>query len=215
MKHITLEEAQAWYQAADPVHDFEHVLRVYRLAERLARAEEADIAIVRAAAWLHDASGSAPGNSAHVRAQHHLASAEFAGLVLSEKGWPPEKIEAVQHCIRAHRFRSQNEKPETLEAKVLFDADKLDVLGAIGAARTIAYAALDGQPVYAEPSELFLRTGQKEPGEPHSSYHEFLFKLRHVKSRLFTTSGKALAEARHAYMLAFYQQLQAEVRGER
>jgi uncharacterized protein len=107
------------------------------------------------------------------------------------------------------------EKPESLEAQVLFDADKLDVLGAIGAARTIAYAALDGEPAYAEPSEQFLETGQKQPGEPHSSYHEFLFKLRNVKGRMFTKSGKALAEARHEFMLAFYQQLQAEVRGER
>jgi uncharacterized protein len=91
----------------------------------------------------------------------------------------------------------------------------LDVLGAIGAARTIAYAALDGQPVYAEPSRRFLETGEKEPGETHSSYHEFLFKLRKVKDRLFTASGKALAEGRHAYLLGFYEQLRAEMRGER
>jgi uncharacterized protein len=215
MEHITIEEAQAWYRDADPVHDFDHVLRVYRMAERLAEAEGADLTIVRAAAWLHDARGSAPGDENGLRAAHHLASAAFAGQVLSEKGWPPDRIQAVQHCIRAHRFRSQDEKPQTLEAKVLFDADKLDVLGAIGAARTIAYAALDGEPAYAQPSERFLKTGQKEPGEPHSSYHEFLFKLRNVKNRLFTDTGKALAEARHAYMVAFYQQLQAEARGER
>ena len=215
MEPITFEEAQAWYRDADPVHDFDHVLRVYRMAERLAVAEGADLTIVRAAAWLHDARGSAPGSDDGQRAAHHLASAEFAGQVLVAKGWPPDQILAVQHCIRAHRFRSQDEQPESLEAKVLFDADKLDVLGAIGAARTIAYAALDGQPAYAEPSEQFLQTGEKEPGEVHSSYHEFLFKLRHVKNRLLTESGKALADARHAYMIAFYQQLQAEVRGER
>jgi len=215
MEAITIEEARAWYRDADPVHDFDHVLRVFRLAEQLAEAEGANLAIVRAAAWLHDACGSAPGNADGRRAEHHLASAEFAGEILSQKDWPPEQIRAVQHCIRAHRFRDQNEKPETLEAQVLFDADKLDVLGAIGAARTIAYAALDGQPAYAEPSQQFLNTGVKEPGEPHSSYHEFLFKLRNVKNRLFTESGKARAEARHAYMVAFYAQLQAEVRGER
>ncbi len=89
------------------------------------------------------------------------------------------------------------------------------MLGAIGAARTIAYAALDGQPSYAEPSEQFLATGQTEPGEPHSSYHEFLFKLQKVKGRMFTVSGKALAEARHTYLVGFYEQLQAEARGER
>lgn len=190
-------------------------MRVYRLAERLAEAEDANLAIVRAAALLHDSCGSAPGGSGNLRAEHHLTSAEFAGQVLGEKSWPPEKILAVQHCIRAHRFRGQEEKPESLEAKVLFDADKLDVLGAVGVARTIAYAALDGEPAYAEPSAKFLQTGIKALGEPHSSYHEYLFKLRNVKGRLFTESGKQLAEARHAYMVRFYLQLQAEVRGER
>lgn len=216
MEPITLEEARIWYRDADPVHDFEHVLRVYRLAERLANAEGADLSIVRAAAWLHDARGSAPTDKEdNQRAEHHLTSAIFAAQVLVEKGWPSEQIMAVQHCIRAHRFRNQEEKPETLEAKVLFDADKLDVLGAIGAARTIAFAALQGEPLYAEPSEKFLRSGETEPGEPYSSYHEFLFKLQHVKSRLFTKSGKKLAEERHAYMVGFYEQLQAEARGER
>lgn len=215
METLSIEEARDWYQGADPVHDFDHVLRVTRIAERLAEAEGADLEIVRAAALLHDSQGSAPGVEGEARAEHHIASADFARQILTQKGWPEIKIKAVQHCILAHRFRGDENAPETIEAQVLFDADKLDVLGAIGAARTIAYAALDGQPSYAEPSEQFLRTSEKEPGEPHSSYHEFLFKLRKVKARMFTPSGKALAEARHAYLVSFYAQLQAEVRGER
>lgn len=215
MEPLSLEEAREWYQTADPVHDFDHVLRVYRIAERLAESEGADPEIVRAAALLHDSRGSSPGGAREARAEHHIASAGFAGQVLSQKDWPEKKVKAVQHCILAHRYRGDENPPETIEARVLFDADKLDVLGAIGAARTIAYAALDGQPAYAEPSEQFLRTGEKEPNEPHSSYHEFLYKLRKVKARLFTASGRALAEARHAYLVDFYAQLQAEVRGER
>jgi len=215
MLPITIDEARGWYEHADPVHDFDHVLRVYRLAERLAKAEGADVRIVRAAALLHDSRGSAPGGHENDRAEHHITSAMFAGDVLREKGWSADQIQAVQHCIRSHRYRGGGDEPHTVEAKVLFDADKLDVLGAIGAARTIAYAALDGQPAYAEPSARFLKTGEKEPGEPHSSYHEFIFKLRNVKDRMFTESGKRLAEARHAYLMGFYEQLQAEVRGER
>jgi uncharacterized protein len=211
----TIEQARAWYTQADPVHDFDHVLRVYRMAERLAAAEGADLEIVRAAALLHDAEGSAPGGAAGERASHHQASAAFAAVVLAEEGWPQERIAAVQHCIRAHRFRGNAESPQSLEAKVIFDADKLDVLGAIGAARTIAYAVLDGQPVYAEPSAQFLKSFQKEAGEAHSAYHEFLFKLSKVKARMFTPTGRALAEARHAYLLGFFEQLQAERRGER
>lgn len=214
MQAITIEEARQWYQDADPVHDFDHVMRVLRNAEKLAKIEGADLEIVKAAALLHDARGSAPGVAGSARAEHHIASAQFAGEVLADKGWPAEKIKAVQHCILGHRFRGQENKPQTIEAKVLFDADKLDVLGAIGAARTVAYAALDGKPAYAEPSEKFLQTEVKEPGEPHSSYHEFLFKLRKVKDRLFTDSGKKIAESRHAYLVGFYAQLQAEVRGD-
>ncbi|MCB2214163.1 HD domain-containing protein [bacterium] len=215
MQSITINEAREWYRDADPVHDFDHVMRVYRVAERLAKAEGADLTIVRTAALLHDSRGSSPGGEGKARAEHHIASADFAGEVLTRKGWPQEDIKAVQHCILAHRFRGKDNAPETIEAKVLFDADKLDVLGAIGAARTIGYAALDGQPAYAEPSEQFLTTGEKESGEPHSSYHEFLFKLRNVKDHIFTPSGKALAEERHNVLVAFYEQLQAEVRGER
>lgn len=215
MEAVSIPEARRWYQDADPVHDFEHVLRVYRIAERLAKAENANLQIVRAAALLHDSQGSAPGGDGDARAGHHIASADFAGQVLAEKGWPQDGIRAVQHCILAHRFRGNKNAPETIEAKVLFDADKLDVLGAIGAARTIAYAVLDGQPAYAEPSERFIRTGEKQPGEPHSSYHEFLFKLRRVKDRMFTNSGRTLAEARHRFLVDFYAELQAEVRGER
>jgi Predicted HD superfamily hydrolase len=212
---ISIEQACVWYASADPVHDFEHVLRVYRLAEKIALAEGADLEIVRAAALLHDSVGSAPGGDGQERLGHHLTSARFAGEVLRAENWQPERVEAVQHCIRAHRFRHQGERPQTLEAMCLYDADKLDVLGAIGAARTIAFAALAGQPFYYEPSERFLREGKTEPAEPHSSYHEFLFKLRKVKDQLFTTTGKAIAEQRHKFLVDFYAQLQAECRGER
>lgn len=210
----SIEQARAWYQQADPVHDFDHVLRVYRMAERLATQEGADLEIVRAAALLHDATGSAPGGEVEERANHHHASSDFAEEVLRSEGWPEERIRAVQHCIRAHRYRDRSEPPQTPEARVLFDADKLDVLGAIGAARTIAYAVLDGQPVYSQPSGQFLQTGEKEPGEPHSSYHEYLFKLRKIKDRLFTPTARALADERDRYLAGFYERLGAEIRGE-
>jgi uncharacterized protein len=209
-----IEQARAWYAGADPVHDFDHVLRVYRMAERLAAEEGADLEIIRAAALLHDAQGSAPGGEGAERASHHHTSAEFAGEILTAEGWEPERIAAVQHCIRAHRFRDQSEPPATPEARILFDADKLDVLGAIGIARVIAYAALDGQPFYAQPSQQFLETGEKMPGEPHSSYHEHLFKLLHVKERLFTPTARALAEEREAYLADFFARFEAESRGE-
>jgi len=212
---ITVEEAKSWYEGADEVHSFEHVLRVKAMAERIGRVEGADLKIIEAAAYLHDSRGASPAEGGKERKEHHIASAEFAGEILASKGWSQERIEAVQHCIRAHRFRHNGERPESLEAQCLFDADKLDVLGAVGAARTIAYAVLAGQPVYAQPSQKFLETGEKEPGEPHSSYHEYLFKLRKVKDQLFTRTGRAIAQERHLFLERFYEQLIAEYRGER
>lgn len=209
---LTLESVRNWYPASDPVHGFDHIQRVYRMAERLAREEGADLEIVLAAALLHDIEGSHPAGEE--RANHHHQSADQAAEILRAEGWPEERIAAVQHCIRAHRYRDNREPPATIEAKVLFDADKLDVLGAIGVARTIGYAVQDGQPVFAQPSARFLATGEKEPGEPHSSYHEHLFKLSKIKDRLFTASARKIAAERHDYLDNYFKRLIAEMNGE-
>ena len=218
----SLEQARAWYDPHDPVHGFDHVLRVLELAERLGRELGADLEVLRAAALIHDAAGAAPEATAGEgqaaapatgRATHELDSADLARSVLQAEGWPAERIDAVTACIRAHRFRSA-EAPSTLEAQVLFDADKLDVLGAFGVARTLGYAQQAGQPFFAEPSAGFLETGALAPGEPHSAYHEYLFKLRHVSGRLHTEPARRLAERRHAVMKAFFEQLAAEAHGE-
>lgn len=207
-----IEEARRWYPATDPVHGFDHVLRVYRLAERLAHLEGADLQIVLAAVLLHDARTAQAGQAARLDHQH--AAAEFAGQILQAEDWPEPRIAAVQHCIRAHRFRDESEQPATLEAQVLFDADKLDAIGAIGVARAVAYAALAGQPAYFPPSDGFLATGELAPGEPHSAYHEYLFKLRKLKDRLYTPAARVIAGERHAAMAEFFSRLGKEIQGE-
>lgn len=209
---LSIEQVRQWYEQTDAVHDFEHVLRVYRTAMKLADEENADKEIVAAAALLHDVQGATPGSEE--RKGHHIASAVFAGRVLKEAGWPGERINAVQHCIRGHRYRGDGNKPETLEAQIIFDADKLDVIGAIGAARTIAYAVLANEPVFAEPSQQFRTTGKAEPGEPHSAYHEYLFKLVRIRERLFTDAAKRMAEHRHAALVQYFEELAAEMRSE-
>jgi uncharacterized protein len=211
----TIESASAWYPQNDPVHGFDHIMRVYRLAERLAIAEGADVEIVRAAALLHDAHGGDTTGGEGGRSDHHQVSADFARQVLGGEGWPEDRIAAVEHCIRAHRFRDQAERPQTLEAQILFDADKLDAIGAIGVLRVIAYAVLDAQPLYAEPSEQFLNTGVRESGEPHTPYHEFIFKLCKLRDQILTPTARRLADGRHEYLETFFDQLNAEIKGER
>lgn len=209
----TIEQARGWYDADDPVHGFDHVLRVLGIAERLGQALGADLEILRTAALLHDASGAAAeaSGSAGGRATHEKASAAFARSILASEKWPEDRIEAVAQCIRSHRYRT-DERPESLEARILFDADKLDVLGAFGIARTIGYAVQAGQPVYAPPSQQFLETGEKIPGEPHSAYHEYLFKLRHVADRLHTSQARRMAQQRVTLLETFFQALDEEAR---
>lgn len=216
----SLQSARSWYSETDPVHGFDHVERVYRLAEHLALSEGAAIEIVRAAVLLHDVevdhlptdNGRAGYERGTNRENHHFSSAEFAEHILREEGWGEERISAVRHCIISHRFRDNDQQPQTIEARVLYDADKLDAIGAVGVARAIAYALQAGQPVYAFPSSRFFSSGRLEAGEPHSAYHEYIFKLRNLKAGLLTATGRHLADARHQMMQSYFDSLDMEMR---
>jgi uncharacterized protein len=209
---LTLERAHLWYPASDPVHGFDHIERVYFTVQHLATAAGCDMEIVEAAALLHDADGSQQTDDT-ARHSHQHTSADFARQILQTEGWQAERIDAVVHCIRAHRFRDEDEQPQTLEAQVLFDADKLDAIGAIGVVRAIAFSLQAGQPVFSQPSGRFLQTGMLEPGEAHTAYHEYLFKLRKLKDRLYTPEAKRIAERRHLAMMQFFDELASEMNG--
>jgi len=208
---ITITEAQRYYGTADAVHDFDHVLRVLALAERIGQAEGADMEVVRTAALLHDA-GREQAEAAGL--DHAIFAANRAREILN--GQPGEKVEAIVHAIAAHRFRTMPE-PSTLEAQVLFDADKLDAIGAVGVARAFAYGGAHGQRLWAPIGEVNVARWTLEGDDPqnHTPVHEFVVKLSRLKGRLFTPTGRSIAEERHAYMVAFFERFDAEVRGER
>jgi uncharacterized protein len=205
-----LAVVRAHYSESDPVHGWDHVQRVAALADRVAVELGADRQIVQAAAWLHDVAGALPEpGSGQDRAAHERASAERAAEILAAEGWTQARIAEVQHCIRAHRFRG-TEAAATLEAKVVFDADKLDVLGAMGAARTIAFAVQAGTPLYAPVSERFRQTGELEAGELHSAFHEYVYKLSKVFDRLHTDPARRLGQRRRAVLEVFFEALARE-----
>lgn len=202
---IDVEEARRHYVGNDAVHDFDHVLRVVALAERLAKTEGADREIVRTAALLHDV---ARGQENEALADHAQLGAEMARRLLADH--PVERVEAVAHAIAAHRFRTGPE-PETLEARVLHDADKLDAIGAIGVARAFAYGGYRGQRLWAE-----VRPGYQEDtaaAEEHTPVHEYAIKLSRIQERLLTKSARRVARDRHAFMVTFFARLEQEVRG--
>lgn len=204
---ISIEEARALYRDGGPAHDFDHVLRVLALAERIGRAEGADMAILRTACLLHDV---ARGRRDAAGEGHGLAGARLAREVLA--GCPPAFVDAVAHAIAAHRFRGAVQ-PETLEAKVLSDADKLDAIGATGVARAYAVAGERGTRLWAA-VQADYSIADDVPGREHTPVHEYVFKLAQLKDRLYTRSGRAIAAGRHAFMVQFFEQLAREVRGE-
>lgn len=214
---LSLEAARRLYGDADSVHDFDHIERVVALARRIAAAEGADEEIVRVAALLHDwgrAEADAQGRD------HAAVAAARAAALLRAEGRPEPWISRVTHAIAAHRFRTAP-APRTLEAQVLFDADKLDAIGAIGIARAFAYGGAHNQRLWA-PLGAGVRAGVRarwdaEGDDPaaHTPVHEFVVKLSRVKDRLYTSEGRAIAAERHRYMAAFYRRLDAEVQGER
>jgi uncharacterized protein len=123
-------------------------------------------------------------------------------------------VEAVVHAIAAHRFRTGPE-PSTLEAQVLYDADKLDAIGAIGVARAFAYGGAHGQRLWAPTDSVDLEQWQAEgdDADVHTPVHEFIVKLSRIKDRLYTAAGRAIAAERHDYMVVFFERLTHEVRG--
>jgi len=209
---ISIESARPFYTDADSVHDFSHVLRVLTLAERLSEAEGADFRIVQTAVLLHDISRGDDEDvdlSAEAETDHAILAARRARQVLA--GEAPAFVDAVAHCIEAHRYRNSIE-PQTIEAMVLFDADKLDAIGAVGIARAFAYGGLLQQPLWGDVSPGYA-PGQTN--EAHTAHHEFHVKLKTIKDRLYTKTGRQIAEARHNFMTAFFDRMAAEVRGTR
>lgn len=197
---FTIEQARALYAAAgDSSHDFDHVLRVYHLAERIGHTEGADMAVLRTAVLLHDIA-RADQDAGRV-AEHAAEGARRARQLLA--GQPPEFVEAVAHAIEAHRFRVDH-PPQTLEARILYDADKLDAIGAVGIARAFAYGAQQGRRLWAD----------SDAGE-HTALKEFAVKLSKLKDTLFTQTARAIATERHAFMAEFFERMAAEVAGEK
>lgn len=204
---ITIEEARGYYARAEAVHDFDHVLRVLALGERIGAAEGADMDVVRTAILLHDThrviEDTRGGNHAQMAAAH-------ARKILAGRGAPPDFVEAVAHAIHAHRFRN-DVTPQTLEARVVFDADKLDAIGAVGVARAFSYGGLNGQRLWVD--EVPADYDGFVLGDEHTPRHEFQYKLSKIKDRMHTPTGRAIAEERHRFMAAFYARMADEVNG--
>jgi uncharacterized protein len=189
----------------DPSHDFLHVLRVVTLAKRLAQTEKADLEVVVPAAYLHDVVIISKQDPR--RAQASRLSAVEASQFLSKLGYSAPLIPQIAHAIEAHSF-SANIPAQTLEAKVVQDADRLDGLGAIGIARCFSLGGLFGNPFYDE-AEPLARTRPLD--DKANTLDHFFVKLLKLQDKLQTTAGRAEGQRRTQFLQAFLEQLKLEI----
>ena len=179
------EEVKEFMTGLPPTHDWMHVERVLQNALHIAKAEGADLEIVELAAILHDIARNK--DAADVEGGtccHAIEGAKMAEEILKRYNYPDDKIKKICHCVRAHRFRDET-APETIEAKVIYDADKLDVLGAIGVSRAYSYAGEHKQRLYSD----FNATPKFTKICDHSTHTpvvEFQIKLSKVRDGMLT-----------------------------
>jgi len=193
--------------AADCAHGPEHIIRVLNNALDIAAHEEnVDLDVLIAACLLHDIGRRAQLENPVLC--HAQVGAEMAQTFLSNNGFDDVFAEHVAACIRAHRYR-KGVPCDTIEAKILFDSDKLDVTGALGIARTLHYGALLSEPLYSRDESGAILDGTVKTGE-HSFLHEYNFKLRNIYDGFHTAYAAALAESRRKIAEDFYQALLSE-----
>jgi uncharacterized protein len=191
--------------AGDAAHDEGHVRRVVANARVLAEREGAEMAVVLPAAWLHDCV-SVPKNSPQRSSASRLA-AERAGKWLRTEGYPAQCIAGIEHAIVAHSF-SGRVTPQTLEAKVVQDADRLDALGAVGIARTLMLGGANGTPFY-KLSEPFPVT--RAADDRTSVIDHFFTKLLKLGETMQTAAGREAALHRAQFLNQFLSQLGNEI----
>jgi len=213
------ELADSYYPKRDWAHGKSHIERVLRTAVEIGKREGADLAIIELSAILHDIFANEEKRSNVEGFRHEIEASKEARNILKNLGLTDRTVDAVCHCIESHRKRTGRIQPQTIEAKCLFDADKLDFIGAIGIVRS-AYISLDlGQEFYKEEViEAYERKNTRPNGTiidyaQHSSNLEYELSLKEVAKRMYTETGRKLAEERSAFMDEFYNRLGKELKG--
>lgn len=208
-----LRDAKGFFEGASGCHDWSHVERVRNLAIQIGTKENARLDILEIAALLHDIARSdemkAKGEFCHAK-----EGANRAVKILEKYDLPAKDVEEIIHCIETHRFRSNN-PPTTLEARVLFDADKIDSIGAVGIGRNFIFAGNAGaNKMYSGKEKAVAQRGKEYAyTEDDTAVMEYEAKLKHLKDKMLTKTGQEIAKGRHEYMEEFFTRFWSEVSG--
>ena len=189
----------------DPAHDFEHVMRVFKNAESICKKEKANKKLVLSAALLHDIV-SYPKSDKRSK-QSSVESAKKSKIILKKFSFSENEINIVSDAIRDHSF-SQNKIPETLEGKILQDADRLDAIGAIGIARVFATGGSLKRPFY-NIDDPFCKN--RKPDDKTWTVDHFFQKLLKLESLMNTKTGKIEAKRRTKILKEYLKMLKQEI----
>lgn len=189
----------------DSAHDFEHIIRVYKNAQKICKQEKANEKLVLSAALLHDIV-SYPKSDKRSKISS-IESAKKSKQILKNYDFSAEEITIISDAIRDHSF-SQNKTPQTLEGKILQDADRLDALGAIGIARVFATGGSLKRPFY-NIEDPFCKS--RKPNDKIWTVDHFFQKLLTLESLMNTKSGKIEAKKRTKILKDYLKQLKQEL----
>ncbi|MFA5318217.1 MAG: HD domain-containing protein [Patescibacteria group bacterium] len=207
------KEARKYFIGASGCHDWTHIERTRNLALRIGKKEKADLQILEIAALLHDV-GRKEEMKAKGKFCHAQRSAEIAEKFLRKLKINENDIKNILHCIICHRYRNEH-IPQTLEAKVLFDADKLDSIGAVGIGRDFLFAGSAGSNTMYTGNEKKIIKDSKAKDcsftKEDSAIMEYEYKLKDIKNKLLTKEGKKIGEERHRFMTEFFKRFWEEV----
>ncbi|NQU77171.1 HD domain-containing protein [Candidatus Falkowbacteria bacterium] len=208
----------------DPSHNIKHCIRVYNNCLLIAEEEKVDLEVLQAAALLHDIGGAIEMSDQTGEIDHAEESVKMAAPILKDLDFPEDKIKHIQDCIISHRYRNEN-KPKTIEAKILFDADKLDSLGAIGIARSYIWVAKNNAKIYTNIDDIDVDeyvkenlagkiNGRVKDKTKHSPQLQHETKSKFLADKMHTKKGKEIAKERTKYEKIFLDILEKEIKGE-
>ncbi|MDO8513563.1 MAG: HD domain-containing protein [bacterium] len=192
-------------------HDWWHTYRVWKISCHIAKSEKADLFIVELAVLLHDIADFKFHDG------DDRAGAKVARQWLEKFRLEKEKINIICKIVENVSFKGANVKSsiDTIEGKIVQDADRLDALGAIGIARTFAFGGHKGREIYNPEIKYKLHDSFTEyKNNKNTSINHFYEKLLLLKDRMNTKTGKAMAELRHRYMENFLEEFYKEWQGE-
>ncbi|MDF2880349.1 MAG: hypothetical protein K0R54_906 [Clostridiaceae bacterium] len=200
-------------------HNLDHVFRVYNLCMLLSKYEkDVNLEVLIPAALLHDIARVRESQDNTGKIDHAVLGGEMAVEILKKLNYTEDKIDDIKNCIISHRFRTGNE-PKTIEGKILFDADKLDAIGATGIARTFMLAGQYGQRLTgSSPINDYLKANTVENGRlkdvsKHTPFIEYEFKFKKIPEKLYTKKAKEIGYKRLEFMEEYFKKLNLEIDG--